>query len=76
MFDFVSLAVETFGGWSAVAIHQIQRLGRALSSQGGKEEGEATAHLFQKLSVLLQKDNAALLLNRIPSFPSHIDEPF
>ena len=34
-----------------------------------KEEDDAIRHLFQRLGVLLVKGNAALLLNRIPSFP-------
>ena len=40
----------------------------------GKEEDEAVRHLFQKLGVLLVKGNAAMLLNRIPSYPlSEVD---
>ena len=35
----------------------------------GKEEGDAVRHLFQRLGFLLVKGNAALMLNRIPSFP-------
>ena len=41
----------------------------AKARQTGEEEDEAIAHLFQKLAVLLARGNAALLLNRIPSFP-------
>ena len=42
---------------------QFRKLARA------QEEGDAIRHLFQQLGVLLVKGNAALLLNRIPSFP-------
>ena len=67
---FVPLVAETFGGWGPGAITHIRRLGRALAARGGRDEGEVISHLFQKLSVLLQRDNAALLCNRIPNFPS------
>ena len=39
--------------------------GSALARHTGQEESEA-----QKLAVLLAKGNAALLLNRVPTYPS------
>ena len=66
---FLPLPVESLGGWHELALLQIRKIGSAQARQLGKEEGEAIAHLFQRLSVLLVKGNAALLLNRIPSFP-------
>ena len=71
---FLPLPVETLGGWHEVAVLQIRKLAAALARQTGQEESEATSHLFQKLSILLVKGNASLLLNRIPTFPdSHVD---
>ena len=66
---FLPLPVESLGGWHELALLQIRKIGSAQAMQLGKEEGEAIAHVFQRLSVLLVKGNAALLLNRIPSFP-------
>ena len=56
------------GVWHDLALLQIRKIGSAQARQLGKEEGEAIAHLFQRLSVLLVKGNAALLLKPIPSF--------
>ncbi len=38
----------------------------ALARHQGEDEREATRHLWQRLAVLLQKGNAALILNRTP----------
>ena len=45
------------------------KLARAQARSSGKEEDQSLRHLFQRFSVLLFKGNAALLLNRNPSFP-------
>jgi hypothetical protein len=42
---------------------------RAQARSSVKEEDDAIRHLLLRLGVLLVKGNAALLLNRIPSFP-------
>ena len=56
------------GGWHKKAVEQFRKLARALARSTGKEEDDAIRHLFQQLGVLLVKGNAALLLNKIPSF--------
>ena len=61
--------METLGGWHKKAVEQFRKLARAQARCTGKEEEEAIRHLFQRLGVMLVKGNAALLLNRIPSFP-------
>ena len=63
------MPVETLGGWHPKAELQIKKLARAQARTTGKDEDEAIRHLFQRLSVLLVKGNAALLVNRIPSHP-------
>ena len=63
---FIPLAMESLGGWHEVAAREVRKLGSALARQTGQEEGEAISHLFQKLSVLLIKGNAALDSNREP----------
>ena len=70
----IPLPAETLGGWHDQAVLQVRKLGSALARQTGQEESVAIGHLFQRLSVLLVRGNAALFLNRIPSFPdSEID---
>ena len=56
------------GGWHKKAVEQLRKLARAQARSSGKEEDDAIRHLFQRLGVLLVKGNAALILNRIPSF--------
>ena len=64
------MAVETFGGWHEVAEHQVKKLASALARHNGQEEGEAISHTWSRLGVLLQRGNAAMMANRIPSFPA------
>ena len=66
---FVPLPVESLGGWHEAAVVQIKRIGRALARNTGKDEDEAVRHLFQRLGVLVARGNAALFINRVPSFP-------
>ena len=67
---FLPLPVETLGGWHDQTVAQVKRLGSALARQTGQDESEAIRHLAQRLAVLLAKGNAALLINRVPTFPS------
>ena len=46
----------------------LTKLGRELARQTGREEGESVRHLFQRLSILLMKGNASLILSRTPAF--------
>ena len=41
----------------------------SLARNTGKPEGDAAAHLWGRLGVLLQRGNAALLGNRVPAPP-------
>ena len=62
---FIPLPVETFGGWHCEAEKQIERIGRELArSTSGADQKTSTNHLFQRLSLTLQKGNAALILSR------------
>ena len=50
------------------------RLGSALGRMSGRDPEVPVCHLFKRLSVGLQKGNAALILTRIPVFvPQDID---
>ena len=55
--------------WLEGAVREVERLGAALARQSGQEEEEAVRHLWGKLGMLLQRGNAAILANRVPSFP-------
>ena len=63
--SFIPLPVETYGGWHSEAEKQIERIGRELArSNSGTDQKTSTNHLFQRLSLTLQKGNAALILSR------------
>ena len=66
---FIPLAVDTFGGWHGAALDVLTKLGRQLARQLGKEEEEVTRQLRQRISVLLTRDNVAMLGSRIPTLP-------
>ena len=71
---FIPLAAESFGGWHGAGEREVRKLGAALARHTGQDESEAVHHLWGRLGVLLQRGNAAILGNRIPSFPPpHID---
>ena len=60
------MAADTLGGWHTAAVEQVKKLGSALARQRGEDEQLEVRHLFQRLSLLLQKGNSALLVNRTP----------
>ena len=63
--SFIPLPVETLGGWHPEAEKQIARIGRELArSTIGADQKTSLNHLFQRLSLALQKGNAALILSR------------
>ena len=67
---FAPMPWETLGGWHEETVEQVKKLASAQARQTGEEQSEATRHLYQKLSVLLARGNAALLLNRFPNHAS------
>jgi hypothetical protein len=67
---FIPMPWETLGGWHDETVAQVKKLASAQARQTGEERSEEVIrHLYQKLSVLLARGNAALLLNRFPTFP-------
>ena len=66
---FLPLVAESLGGWHPCAEREVRKLGSALARHTGQLEGEAIAHLWGRLGILLQRGNAAILGNRVPNFP-------
>ena len=66
--EFIPDLAESFVGWHKVGLVQLRKLGSALATLA-RRRGE-TSHLLTRASVLLQKGLSALLLNRIPSYPT------
>jgi hypothetical protein len=67
--EFIPLAVETLGGWDQDAISNIRKLGHHLARHSSTDDSSTIRHLFQRLSIFLQRGNAILLLGRRPNFP-------
>ena len=66
---FLPLAVESLGGWHKGAEQEVKKLGAALARHTGQDEETAGRHSWGRLAMLLQRGNAAILGNRVPSFP-------
>ena len=66
---FLPLAVDTLGGWHPAALDTINRLGRQVARNVGREDQEVVRHLRQRLAVLMVRDNVAMLCARTPTYP-------
>ena len=63
---FCPFVLDTFGAWHSRAVTETKKLGQALARSTGQCDSEAVSHLFQRLSVLLIRGNAILMVNRVP----------
>ena len=64
---FTPLAFESLGGWHGIAVKEVKKIAQAMARQTGRDESECCSHAVSRLSLLLMKGNAAILINRIPS---------
>ena len=71
--SFISLAFESLGGVSELAIRTIRRIGQYLGQRLGVSPSMSTRQLFQRCSVCLWRGNATLWLHRFPSISSYVD---
>ena len=63
---FQPLVVESFGGWDKEAVTFLKKIATQDARRWGKSPAIEIKHFFQRLSVALQRGNAALLLDRDP----------
>ena len=61
---FQPLVVETFGGWDADAVKFLKDIARLDARRWAKNDAIEINQFFQRLSVVLQRGNASLLINR------------
>ena len=61
---FQPLVVETFGGWDGDALAYLKKIARQAARRWGKNDAMEIKNFFQKLSVSLQRSNAALIVDR------------
>jgi len=64
---FIPLACEVTGNWCSEAVEFLHELGDRISAVTG-DRREST-FLFQRLSVALQKGNAACIIGTMPTEP-------
>ena len=61
---FEPIAVETLGVFNASVVRLLNDLGRMISSISG--DTRETSHLYQRVSVRVQRFNAVLLHDSLP----------
>ena len=71
---FIPLAVESLGGWHAVAVDTINRVAKAKARHTGDLEEVICRRSWQKLGLLVQKGNCALFNNRVPDVDNQDDQ--
>jgi len=64
-FHFVPVCVETLGTWGEEGLKLIKRIGELMKNVTG--EKRSTSFLIQRISVAVQKGNAAAVLGTVPS---------
>ena len=65
--------VETFGGWDAEAVKHLKEMAHQAARRWGQDPALEIKYFFQRLSVALQRGNAALLIDRdVPLLPYKI----
>ena len=63
--DFVPIAIETLGTWGPAGLAFVNELGRRISAVSG--DARATDFLKQRLSLAVQRGNAASILGTLVS---------
>lgn len=61
---FVAFAVETFGPWSSDSLKLIKTIGTKLNKLSG--DNRSNSYLVQRISVAIQRGNAACIMNTFP----------
>ena len=69
---FVPIIVDTFGGWHKDSLDALNKLGRQVGRQTGKEEEETVRQLRQRVAILLVRDNVTMFDSRSPTFPQSV----
>ena len=62
----IPLPVSTFGAWEDVAAANLKELVRTQSANLRVEPAKLQRHFFERLSIILQRENGAMLLERSP----------
>ena len=63
-YKFIPIAVETFGSWGQQGHSLVKEIGQKLSEITG--EKRSTFYLFQRISMAIQRGNAACIVGTAP----------
>ena len=66
---FIPLVVETLGGCDSDAMFHLRAIAKQSTARSPSSTDIASRQLFQRLSVLLQRANAGLIVSRAPPLP-------
>ena len=72
-YTFMPIACETMGSWGSIALKFIKELGGRIAEKSG--EPRSTSFLFQTLSIVIQRGNAASVISSLPQ-NKKLDEIF
>ena len=64
--SFCPFVLDSFGAWHERAATEVKRLGLALARASGQPDSQVISHLIQRLSLLVMRGSAILLVNRTP----------
>merc|ERR1712004_642034 len=70
-YSFILIAVETFGSWGSQGHSLVKEIGQKLCDITGDKK--STFYLFQRISMAVQRGNAASVLGTVSS-SSDLDE--
>ena len=65
------MVVAALGGWGPEAQRALSIIAKAQATVSGKQAGTTLAHLYQGLSVRLQRSNAGAMLARASTVTTH-----
>ena len=71
----IPLAVTTFGAWEENAAVNLKEFSKQQAANQRIDSGKLLRHFFERLSVVLQRENGAMLIERSPlnNLPGHVD---
>ena len=71
----IPLAVSTIGAWEDNAALNLKEIIKQQSANWRSDGAKLLRHFFERLSIVLQRENGAMLIERSPlrDLPSHID---
>ena len=70
---FQPMVLESTEGWEASGASILKKIATAVARALGQDDNDTIKHLFGKLSIILAKTNASLILNRVPQHPDPED---